>query len=258
MKKFDPFISIIISVYNGSNYLVEAVNSALNQSYGNFEVLVVNDGSDDKGKTEEIALSYGDKIRYLSKKNGGVATALNLGIREMKGDYFSWLSHDDVYYPDKLSVQVDFLRGLENQLVAVYSNYDVIDAKGIKFHGQEMDHDLLTKKPLYGVLRGSINGCSLLIPKGFFNKHGLFDSKLKTTQDYALWFRMIRQEKFCHLPVALIQSRTHDLQDTKKHVEVNREANELWKFMMTSLTEREILECEKTAAEFYWKIYVFL
>ena len=80
----NPLVSIIIPVYNGSNFMREAIDSALAQTYPNIEILVVNDGSTDN--TREIALSYGDKIRYFEKENGGVATALNLAIREMKGE----------------------------------------------------------------------------------------------------------------------------------------------------------------------------
>ena len=89
-----PMVSIIIPVYNGANYLREAIDSALAQTYSNFEVIVVNDGSNDGGETDRIATSYGEKIRYFRKENGGVASALNMGIKHMKGDYFSWLSHD--------------------------------------------------------------------------------------------------------------------------------------------------------------------
>ena len=85
-----PKVSIVIPVYNGSDYLGEAIDSALTQTYPNIEILIVNDGSNDGGATERIARSYGDKVRYVSKDNGGVASALNLAIREMKGDYFSW------------------------------------------------------------------------------------------------------------------------------------------------------------------------
>ena len=95
-----PLVSIIIPVYNGEKYMREAIDSALNQTYKNIEVIVVNDGS--KDNTDEIALSYGDKIRYFKKENGGVSTALNLGIKEMKGEYFCWLSHDDVYEYNKV------------------------------------------------------------------------------------------------------------------------------------------------------------
>jgi len=95
--------------------LREAIDSALAQTYSNVEVLVINDGSNDNGETETIALSYGDKIRYFCKENGGVATALNLGIACMKGDYFSWLSHDDLYYPEKIMMQVGVLAKLADK-----------------------------------------------------------------------------------------------------------------------------------------------
>ena len=75
-----PKVSIVIPVYNGANYLGEAIDSALEQTYENIEIIVVNDGSTDDGATREIALSYGDRIRYFEKENGGVSSALNLGI----------------------------------------------------------------------------------------------------------------------------------------------------------------------------------
>lgn len=81
MKK----VSIIIPVYNGGNYLRNAIDSALSQTYKNCEIIVVNDGSTDGGETAAIAKSYGNKIRYFEKKNGGVGTAVNLGIAEMTG-----------------------------------------------------------------------------------------------------------------------------------------------------------------------------
>ena len=94
----NPKFSIIIPVYNGSNYLEEAINSALAQTYQNIEIVVVNDGSNDGGKTETIARSFGDKIRYFSKENGGVSSALNFGIKQMTGEWFAWLSHDDSFF----------------------------------------------------------------------------------------------------------------------------------------------------------------
>ena len=119
----DPLVSIVIPVYNGANYMREAIDSALAQTYSNIEIIVVNDGSNDDGKTREIALSYGDKIRYFEKDNGGVSTALNLGIQNMRGKYFSWLSHDDVYLPDKVQAEIDALRQAGDMSRVVYSNW---------------------------------------------------------------------------------------------------------------------------------------
>ena len=127
MKNFHPLVSIIIPVYNGSNYLKEAIDSALAQTYDNIEIIVVNDGSNDEGKTEAVALAYGDKIRYFSKPNGGTSTALNVGIRNMRGEYFSWLSHDDQYYKDKIACQIEELSKLENKNTIMMSDLDGID-----------------------------------------------------------------------------------------------------------------------------------
>ena len=82
-SNYSPLVSIVIPVYNGANYLKESIDSALNQSYPHIEVIVVNDGSRDEGATEAVALSYGDRIRYFSKANGGCGSALNFGIKQM-------------------------------------------------------------------------------------------------------------------------------------------------------------------------------
>ena len=125
--QFNPLVSIIIPVYNGSNYMCEAIDSALAQTYKNIEIIVVNDGSDDAGKTEEIARNYGNKIRYICKNNGGVSTALNTGIANMKGLYFSWLSHDDIYTPDKIEKEICALSRLANKDTIILCESGYID-----------------------------------------------------------------------------------------------------------------------------------
>ena len=101
----------IIVTYNRKELLKESIEALLQQTYKNFEVIVVNDGSSDK--TDEICKSYGSRIRYFKKENGGVSTALNLGIKKMNGEYFSWLSHDDLYLPNKIKEQIN----IENVII---------------------------------------------------------------------------------------------------------------------------------------------
>lgn len=101
-----PLISIIIPVFNGSNYLEEAINSALSQTYKNIEIVVINDGSNDNEKTRMVALSFGDSIQYFEKENGGVSSALNYGVRHSRGAYIAWLSHDDLFSPNKIQYQM--------------------------------------------------------------------------------------------------------------------------------------------------------
>lgn len=209
MSDFNPKVSIIIPVYNGANYLREAIDSALAQTYQNCEVLVINDGSTDNGATRDIALSYGDRIRYFEKENGGVATALNLGIHEMKGEYFSWLSHDDVYYTEKIKTQIDYLDQKDNKIIVLYSDYDLIDAqsnylrtvRNRRFNPDEFCFALVLTLPLHG--------CDALVPKECFDQIGLFDESLRTTNDYNMWFRLAEKYEFHHIAKSLVKGRKH-------------------------------------------------
>jgi len=206
---FSPKVSIVIPVYNGSNYLRQAIESALLQTYSNIEVLVINDGSDDGGETERIARSYGDRIRYFYKENGGVGSALNLGIERMTGEYFSWLSHDDRYYSDKVETQIAYLSGLEMKEVILYSGFDIIDSNS-EVIGRSTFPSYESYKFLYEVLSHSfLNGCTVLVPKSCFDKVGVFNEALKTTQDYDLWVRLAKHFDFVNIPEILIQSRQH-------------------------------------------------
>lgn len=207
----NPEVSIIIPVYNGSNYLREAIDSALAQSYENIEVIVVNDGSDDNGATESVASSYGKRICYFAKENGGVASALNKGIREMRGKYFSWLSHDDLYLPNKVGVQIERLKSVGPETV-LYSDFDMIDKDSAFITRIELPHIEPWNFRASLVSDVNIHGCTLLIPRRCFDDVGLFDENLKTTQDYDMWFRMSARYDFVHMPEVLVHSRAHSMQ----------------------------------------------
>jgi hypothetical protein len=208
-------VSIVIPVYNGSDYLREAVDSALAQTYPDVEVLVVNDGSDDGGRTETIALSYGDRIRYFRKENGGVAAALNFGIREMRGEYFSWLSHDDVYLPRKVEREVAVHEECGRDAV-VYSDYEVIDASSRHVEVFRAGRISAPQFRLLLITDIPVNGCTVLVSRRCFEQSGLFDERLKATQDYDLWFRMARRYPFLHIPEVLLRSRMHSGQGTRR------------------------------------------
>lgn len=255
---FQPLVSIVIPVYNGSNFVAEAIDSALAQTYPNIEVIVVNDGSTDQGATTAIAQSYGEKIRYFEKPNGGVATALNLGIEEARGTYISWLSHDDLYLPEKVATQVAYLANLTEREVVLYSDFDLVDETGKKIGQTRLDHQMLARAPLYSVLRGAIHGCSTLVPRELFQRFGGFDPALATTQDYALWFQMARAVPFHHMPTVLIQSRWHDTQGSKIHPKTLQEANELWVFFCDTLDSKERAQCEPSDYLFFNNLAEFL
>lgn len=221
---YNPQISIIIPAYNASNYLAEAIDSALAQTYSNVEIIVVNDGSNDGGATERIALSYGDKIRYFSKENGGSSSALNMGIANMTGEWFSWLSHDDLYEPEKLQKQVAYMneKGIpessELSKNVFFSYWEFIDASGkiIKIRNEA---DALLRKlramPHNGYLIAEptvyiFHGCSCLIHRDAFADVGYFDENLRLLNDVDLWYRLFAADYRVHfLPEPLVKGRIH-------------------------------------------------
>ena len=209
MIPFEPLVSIIIPVYNGADYLGQAVRSALAQTYARNEILIVNDGSTDDGATARIARSFGDAVRYIEKPNGGVASALNKGIAEMRGDYFSWLSHDDIYSPIKLSQQIEVMRQVENSDLIQFCNTVTVDERSRIIGEPERPRELLENTVL-AVLGTQVNGCTLLVPRSAFQKVGTFDERLKTVQDNDLWLRMAMAGiPFAYQPHRLVFSRSH-------------------------------------------------
>ncbi len=206
-------VSIVIPVYNGANYLAEAIDSALAQTYPDCEVLVVNDGSTDGGATEAVAASYGGRIRYLVKPNGHVASALNFGIRHMAGEYFSWLSHDDLYHPDKIEAQMGAQEGADRRTI-LYSDFEVLDAATGTLTPQRLPHTDPAHFRHFITLHNALHGCTLLIPRLCLEETGPFDETLRTTQDYDMWFRLAARFRFVHVPRILVTSRHHAEQGT--------------------------------------------
>lgn len=259
---FHPLVSIVIPVYNGADFMREAIDSALNQTYDSIEVIVVNDGSADDGETDRIARSYGDKIRYFVKPNGGVATALNLGIEKMKGEYFSWLSHDDMYKPMKIEEEVACLQEQGDPTTIIAEGYQVVDASGkYMFHMNLNDFytKIQLKNPVFVLMRGGIHGCGLLIHRSHFERVGLFDPLLPTTQDYDLCFRMFRGAKICYMDKENVLSRSHDGQGSKRDASAHiLECDQLWIRMMDTLTLEEKIEMSGSEYDFYCELEKFL
>lgn len=239
----------------------EAIDSALAQTYKDLEILVINDGSPDGGATDKIAKSYGDRIRYIAKENGGVSTVLNLALREMKGEYFSWLSHDDVYYPEKIQEEVDYL--IQNKLIGekviLYSDYDLIDENGKLISKAIKDHKMLEEKPEYALLRGTVNGITLLIPKIAFDECGNFDESLRCAQDYELWYRMMKKGySYVHIPKILAKSRFHSKQVSNTNPKVETEGNSFWINMIDDISLKTKIKLEGSEYNYYLQMEKFL
>lgn len=252
-----PKVSIVIPVFNGSNYIGEAIDSALCQTYKNCEVIVVNDGSNDNNATRKICISYGSEIRYFEKENGGVASAVNFGISKMGGEYFSWLSHDDVYYPEKVRKQIEEIQKSGDITSIVHSNYDLLNANTEKITHvkQEKIYDVeqLTNS-VFSVLVNTIHGSTILLHKSYFERYGVFNESLYSTQDYDLFFRIMRGKKSRFISESLVKIRLHNEATRNSCSSFEKSYSDQYIGFLDELSVDELLGMKIEPICFYYKI----
>jgi glycosyltransferase involved in cell wall biosynthesis/2-polyprenyl-3-methyl-5-hydroxy-6-metoxy-1,4-benzoquinol methylase len=199
---------VIIPAYNEGPLLASAIESALRQTYGNLEVIVVNDGSPD-AITRQTAECFGERIVYIERENGGVAAARNTGISAARGDLIALLDQDDVWLPHKLATQVAALRAHPHVALA-HSSYYLIDADGERIGLQKLPQR--EWKPLPELLVDvPIASCTTLFPRGLLDEVGLFDPELAGSDDWDLWLRMAaRGYSFYCVGEPLAEYRVHN------------------------------------------------
>lgn len=256
-----PKVSIVIPVYNGTNYMKDAIDSALNQTYENCEVIVVNDGSTDEGATALAAKSYGDRIRYFEKENGGVATAVNLGIQKMTGDYFAWLSHDDMFVPDKIEKQIKAaeVAGISNAIV--HSNFAfwyVEDDRHVHVDWLQQYYREQLENSCFAPIFLAIHGSTVLIHRSHFERVGLYDTKLKATQDSEFLFRVMRGQRSVFVSDSLMISRIHKEQGQQTMSCHSREYNEMFISFCEILSDKEKEELCGSVKNYYYRLYLLL
>lgn len=222
----NPRVSIIIPVYNGANYMAQAIDSALNQTYSNIEIIVVNDGSKDNGATEKIALNYESKIVYIRKENGGVASALNYGIRNMTGDIFCWLSHDDVYMPDKIEKQIKFHLSFNEPLGFIsYHDYYNINDKNEVISRRDVERD---DRDIFKLLtyKFPLNFCSVFLPKKIIEDVGLFDENNPVWADHKMLVDVAAKYPFKYMSGIFTKIRRHGNQVTNTNSLMKKYSND--------------------------------
>jgi len=216
-------VSIVIPVYNAEKYIRECVESAINQTYGNIEIITINDGSTDNSL--RILQEYSDKIKIISKSNGGTASALNIGIENMTGEWFKWLSADDVLYPN--AIQELILEGKkfkDKKKSILYSNYEIIDSEGKTIKEFiEPNYNELSEFELNTLLLDHHigNGTTSLIHKSALDEYGVFDERIGFAEDYELWLRfcLIYGCRLVLVPKVLAKYRLHENQLTQSKAE---------------------------------------
>ena len=254
-----PKVTTAIPVYNGANFLGQAIESALGQTYGNMEVIVVNDGSTDGGATDAVARSYGGRIRYIVQENQGVGGAMNTAVAHMTGDVFTWLSHDDIHLPEKTASQIDYHRRLGKKDAILFSDFYLINEQGEIWHETQLPFEQYLKTPMLPLHTGAINGCTLFMPAHILREFGPFDASLRHVQDYDLWNKILSRHEFFLQRKTLVKYRTHPGQDHEsRKSEAAIEGDALWIRMLESRSEIERVHLFGSRKKFYAAMASFL
>jgi glycosyltransferase involved in cell wall biosynthesis len=183
-----PTVSVIIPAYNAAQYLGQAVESVLSQTFSDFEIILVDDGSTDN--TKDVVNSFADnRLRYIYQVNKGRTGARNTGIYHATGKYVAFLDSDDRYLPQKLELQAKHLNSTP-ELDFVASGHTFIDEAGIPLHSSRP----WTVRPLL-TLDTWLLGCpaivnAILVRREWLLKLNGFDEKLQRAEDWDLWLRL--------------------------------------------------------------------
>lgn len=206
-----PKVSVIIPTYNREKYIAETINSVLNQTFSDYETIVVDDGSTDN--TERVIREeFADKVIYLSKSNGGPASSRNMGMRVAKGEYIAFLDSDDLWLPEKLEIQTRFMDA-HPEIGLTYSwalNFRQSS------NGKIEDLCLAICRDTPNLKRLLTGNCILLLTamlrKTCLEDVGLFDEgkDLIGLEDYEYWIRIAMSYHIAYIPRVLARYRVHD------------------------------------------------
>jgi len=193
-------VSVIIPTYNRGEVLERAIKSVLAQTYENYELIVVDDGSTDN--TSRILSKYGDKIRYFSKLHGGVSSSRNFGLEKSEGTWVAFLDSDDYWLPQKLEKQIRFLQEHPDILVAQTDEKWIRNGKFVnpmKKHRKYSGWIFPQCLPLC-----IVSPSAVIIHQRVFNDVGVFDENLPVCEDYDLWLRIAYKYQIALIPEKLI------------------------------------------------------
>ena len=256
-----PKVSVIIATYNSAPYLPDAIASVLNQTFQDFEVILIDDGSTDE--TGHVVEPFLSRVRLITQTNKGPAAARNLGIWLANGDYLVFLDADDLLLPDKLKVQVEYLDQYP-QINVVYSNgyYSSVATNGLRNKKLFSDIGYLRKD-----LGSPPQNIKILAKQNAFPLHaamvrkeavlgvGGFDEGLPALEDWDLWYRIAQTGSFAYLDLPLVEYR---------QIPSGRSSNRSsYKMAFNQLTEKieafdgfqSLLDRNKSSFYFSWGIW---
>ena len=202
MENQNFLISIILPVYNGEKFLPQAIESCLNQTYPNIEVIIVDDASNDSSlQIAESFLKLDDRVKVITnRENKKLPASLNVGHQASAGSFLTWTSDDNFYEPEALEVMLTEL--LKSKADIVYSNFNIIEENGEFRREFEFDNHS-------SLLLGNTVGACFLYEKEVFVRNGGYDESLHTVEDYDFWLQASLHSTFYHISKTLYNFRSH-------------------------------------------------
>ena len=217
----NQLISVILPVYNGEKYISDSILSVLNQTFKNFELIIVNDCSTDN--TLAIIAEFAKKdprIKIITNQiNKKLPATLNIGHQKAKGDFITWTSDDNLYKPDAFKQYIHHLQNSQSQIV--YSDIDLINHNGEFLRMRKL------AEPEY-LINGNFIGSSFLYKREVFEILEGYNEDLFLVEDYDFWLRAFNRFKFHYIKKSIYSYRLHS-ESLTSQISLNEEKSNLWK-----------------------------
>ncbi len=245
-------VSVITPAYNAQDFIGQTIESVINQTYPHWEMLIVDDGSTDGTRGEVQKYLNDNRIKYLYQENQERSAARNNGIRHSSGKYVAFLDADDLWLPDKLRVQVEYLEK-HPDVGLCFTGKKCIDGGGRSVDVHSFV-PVVAKDQLYHLMTGNfISILTVMVPRFVFDKVGLFDETLPVfgAEDWDMWLRIVWRYPihFINQPLALY--RVHDSGTSLDNKSLCREAILRKMFSNPALPPRILKDKRKIIAAYH-------
>ena len=230
-------VSVIIHTYNNERFMAETVESVLNQTYKDYEIIVVDDGSADG--TRDALMPYMQKIRYHYKENGGIASAKNAGISLSETEFVAFLDHDDLWVPDKLQLQMEHFN--ENpQIGLVYAKYTSFrDGKELRTKPEKGYSGWIFKELLS---KSFIQTSTVVVKRECLDAVGPYDETFSLGDEYDMFLRISKKFQCGFIDKGLTRYRVHDTNASNNDFLFDNENLGVYKKIYNNFTDLDGVE----------------
>ena len=232
-----PTVNVIIHTYNNERFIAETVESVLNQTYKEYEIVVVDDGSVDG--TRDALIPYMQKIRYHYKENGGIASAKNAGIGLSQTEFVAFLDHDDLWAPDKLQLQMECFNE-NSQVGLVYAKYTSFrDGKELRTKPEKGYSGWIFKELLS---KSFIQTSTVVVKRECLDAVGPYDESFSLGDEYDMFLRIARKFQCSFIDKSLTRYRVHDTNASNNDFLFDNENLGVYKKVYNNFTDLDGVE----------------